>query len=172
LNGKEDGMLSLFRRKKEACGNFLDTLNDTVNTATLQEFLAAAPHRRAHAASCEDCRIAAGEFLAARALLSAMPSQADRSRPWFASKVMAAIAARETDVRRLATAWTLVPRLASRLACISALAILVAGTWLYRKPVSSPPSQRATEASVESIFETSPAPHQDDVFSGTVEKNQ
>jgi hypothetical protein len=167
-------MFSLFRRRTKACSNFLDLLNDAVNTATLQEFLASAPPQlRAHAASCEDCRVAAGEFLAARALLSPMPSQADRSRPWFASKVMAAIAARETEVRRLATAWTLVPRLASRLACISALAILVAGTWLYRKPVSSStPGQAGTEASVESIFETSPPPHQDDVFSSTVEKNR
>jgi hypothetical protein len=166
-------MLSLFRRKKQACSNFLDALDDAVNAVTLQEFLAAAPQRRAHAASCEDCRIAAEEFLAARALLSALPAQADRSRPWFASKVMAAIAARETDVRRLATAWTLVPRLASRLACISALAILVAGTWLYRKPVSSStPGQTSTGTSAESIFETSPPLNQDDVFVSTGEKNQ
>jgi hypothetical protein len=85
---------------------------------------------------------------------------------------MAAIAARESQVRRLATAWTAVPRLASRLACISALAILVAGTWLYRKPVSSPPSQTGTEASVDSIFETAPPPQQDDMLLSTVEKNQ
>jgi len=166
-------MLSLFARKKKACSTFLDTFIHTVNTPTLEEFLASSsPQQRAHASACEDCRIAAGEFLATRALLSALPSQADTPRPWFASKVMAAIAARETEVRRLATAWTLVPRLASRLACISALVILVAGTWLYRKPISAPPGQTATEASVESIFETSPPAHQDDVFSNTVEKNQ
>jgi hypothetical protein len=166
-------MLSLFGRKKKACSTFLDTLTHTVNIATLEEFSASAsPQQRAHASACEDCRIAAGEFLAARALLGALPSQADTPRPWFASKVMAVIAARETEVRRLASAWTVVPRLASRLACISALVILVAGTWLYRKPVSAPPGQTATEASVESIFESSPPPHQDDVFSSTVEKNQ
>jgi len=166
-------MLSLFRRKRKACSDFLDALTHAVNTATLEEFLAsAAPEHSAHAPSCEDCRVAAEELLAARALLSALPSQADIPRPWFASKVMAAIAARETEVRRLATAWTAVPKLASRLAWVSAVAIVVAGTWLYRKPSSSPPSQTATEASVESIFETSPAPHQDDVFSSTVEKNQ
>jgi hypothetical protein len=165
-------MLSLFVRKKKACSTFLDMLNDSVETATLQEFLDAAPQHRAHASACEDCRIAAEEFLAARALLSALPSQAELSRPWFASNVMAAIAARESQVRRLATAWTVVPRLASRLACISALAILVAGTWLYRKPVSSPPSQTGTEASVESIFETPPPPQQDDMLLSTVEKNQ
>ncbi|MFI5057623.1 MAG: anti-sigma factor family protein [Candidatus Acidiferrales bacterium] len=166
-------MLSLFERKNKACSAFLDTLTHTVNTATLQEFMAgAALEHSAHTASCEDCRDALEEFLDARALLSALPSQVEISRPWFASKVMAAIAARESEVRRLATAWTVVPRLASRLACISALAILVAGTWLYRNPVSSPSGQTATEASVESIFESSLPSHQDDVFSSTVEKNQ
>jgi hypothetical protein len=166
-------MLSLFQRKKKVCSTFLNMLNDTVNIATFQDFLASAPPpQRAHAAACEGCRIAAEELLAARALLAALPPQGDISRPWFASKVLAAIAARENEVRRLATAWTLVPRLASRLACISALAILVAGTWLYRKPVSSPPSQTGTEASVESIFESSPPPQQDDMLVNTPEKNQ
>jgi hypothetical protein len=166
-------MLSLFRREKKVCSNFLDMIANTANIATLQEFLASAtPDQRAHAAACEACRIAVEEFLAARTLLNALPSRGNAPRPWFASKVMAAIAAREIEVRRLATAWTLVPRLASRLACISALAILVAGTWLYRKPASSPPGQTGTEASVESIFEGSPAPSQDDVFLNTVEKNQ
>jgi hypothetical protein len=166
-------MVSLFGRKKKACSTFLDTLTHTVNTATLLEFLASAsPQQRAHASACEDCRIAAEEFLASRALLGALPSQAETPRPWFASKVMAAIAARETEVRRLATAWTLVPRLASRLACISALVILVAGTWLYRNPVSASRGQTGTEASVESIFESSPAPQQDDMLLTTAEKNQ
>lgn len=165
-------MLSLFRWKKKACSKFLYIINNTVNSATLGEFLAgAAPQQRAHAAACEACRNAIADLLAARALLSALPSQMDMSRPWFASRVMAAIAARETQVRRLATAWTVVPRLASRLAWASAVAILVAGTWIYRKPVSSPPGQTTTEASVESIFETSPPPRQDDVFLSTVEKN-
>jgi hypothetical protein len=166
-------MLSLFRRERKACITFLDILNNAVNKATLEEFLAGAtPEQRAHAASCENCRAAVEEFLAARALLNALPSQADLPRPWFASKVMAGIAARETEVRRLASAWTLVPRLASRLACVSALAILVAGTWLYHNPRSSPPSQTTAEASVESIFEAPSASQQDDVLSNAAEKNR
>jgi hypothetical protein len=85
---------------------------------------------------------------------------------------MSAIEARETELSRLATAWTLVPKLASRLAWVSAVAILVAGTWLYRKPAPSPPAQTAAEASVESVFETSPPPNQDDMLLSAVEKNQ
>lgn len=166
-------MISLFRRYKRECNNFRDALNEVAGAATIQELLAgASPQQRAHAAACEDCRKASEELLATRLLLSALAPQMDVPRPWFAARVMSAIAARGTASIRLATAWTVVPKLASRLAWVSAVAILVAGTWLYRKPVSSSPSQTGTEASVESIFETAPPPHQDDVFLSTVEKNQ
>jgi hypothetical protein len=166
-------MTSLFRRHKGECNNFRDALNEVAGAATIPELLAgASPQQRAHAAACEDCREALEELLAARLLLSALAPQRDVPRPWFASRVMSAIAARGTESIRLATAWTVVPKLASRLAWVSAVAILVAGTWLYRKPVSASPSQSGTEASVESIFETAPPPHQDDVFLSTVEKNQ
>jgi hypothetical protein len=165
-------MLSLFPRKKKPCSNFLDIATDAVNASTLEEVLGhATPQQRAHVAACDDCRAALEELLAARQLLGALPPQASVPRPWFASKVMSAIEARETELSRLATAWTLVPKLASRLAWVSAVAILVAGTWLYRKPAPSPPAQTVTEASVESIFETSPPPSQDDLLIGTVEKH-
>jgi hypothetical protein len=166
-------MISLFRWHKPECNNFRDALNEVARAATIQELLAdASPQQRAHAAACEDCRKASEELLATRLLLNALPPQMDVPRPWFAARVMSAIAARGTESIRLATAWTVVPKLASRLAWVSAVAILVAGTWLYRKPVSSSPSQTGTEASVESIFETGPPPNQDDVFLSTVEKNQ
>jgi hypothetical protein len=166
-------MISLFRRHKRECNHFRDALNEVAGAATIQELLAgASPQQRAHAAACEDCREASEELLATRLLLSALPPQRDVPRPWFVSRVMSAIAARGTESSRLATAWTAVPKLASRLAWVSAVAILVAGTWLYRKPVPSLPSQTGTETSVESIFETGPPPNQDDVFLSTAEKNQ
>jgi len=166
-------MFSLLRLQKGECAALRDALGEAPRAATLQELLDhATPQQRAHAAACDDCREALQELLATRLLLSAIPPQASVPRPWFASKVMSAIAARETEFSRLAAAWTLVPKLASRLAWASAAAILVVGTWLYRKPVSSSPGQTATEASVESIFETSPPPHQDDVLLSTVEKSQ
>jgi len=166
-------MLSLFPRKKKPCSNSLDIVTDAGNAATLEELLGSAtPQQRAHVAACDDCRAALEELLAARQILRAIPPQARVPRPWFTSKVMSAIEARETELSRLATAWTLVPKLASRLAWVSAVAILAAGTWLYRKPFSSPPVQTVTEASVESIFETSPPPNQDDVLLSTVEKSQ
>jgi hypothetical protein len=148
-------------------------MNEAAGATTVAEFLAhATPPQRAHAAACEDCRAALEELFAARLLLAALPSQANVPRPWFASKVMAAIAAREAEYRRLTTAWTVVPKLASRLVLASAVAILVAGTWLYKTPVASTSGQNVTEARVESIFEPSPPSPQDDVFLNAVEKNQ
>jgi hypothetical protein len=166
-------MFNLLRLQKRECGALRDALGEAPRAATLQELLShATMQQRAHVAACDDCREALEELLATRLLLSSIPPQASVPRPWFAQRVMSAIAARETEFSRLATAWTLVPKLASRLAWVSAVAILVAGTWLYRKPFSSTPGQAVTEATVESIFETSPAPSQDDVLLSTVEKNR
>jgi len=165
-------MFSLFRLQDAECGALRDALGEVTGATTLQELLDhATPQQRAHVAACDDCREALEELLATRLLLSVIPPQASVPRPWFASRVMSAIEAREAEFSRLATAWMLVPKLASRLAWVSAVAILVAGTWLYRKPTSSPPAQTVTEASVESVFETSPPPQQDDVLLSTVEKH-
>jgi hypothetical protein len=166
-------VFSLLRRQKGECGTLRDALGEVAGAATLQELLShATTQQRAHVAACDDCHKALEEFLATRRLLSAIEPQVDVPRPWFASRVMSAIAARETESSRLATAWTLVPKLASRLAWVSAVATLVAGTWLYRIPITSPPGQNGTDASIESIFEASPLPHQDDVLPAMVEKNQ
>ncbi len=166
-------MFSLLRLQKRECGALRDALGEVAGAVTLQELLShATTQQRAHVAACDDCREALEELLATRLLLSAIPPQTGVPRPWFAERVMSAIAARETEFSRLATAWTLVPKLASRLAWVSVVAILAAGTWLYRKPFSSPPVQTVTEASVESIFETSAPPQQDDVLLSTVEKNR
>jgi hypothetical protein len=75
---------------------------------------------------------------------------------------MAAIAARESGLRPSLDAWAAVPRLAARVSWISALALLLASTWLYQLPKPTPTS--GNEATVESLFDSqqSSAP-QDDV---------
>jgi hypothetical protein len=167
-------MISLYGRRKGECNNFRDALGEVAGAATVQELLAdASSQQRAHAAACEDCHKALEELLATRLLLSALPPQRDVPRPWFASRVMSAIAARGSESIRLATAWTVVPKLASRLAWVSAVAILVASTWLYQKPVTSPAGQSVADPSAETLFETPSQPaNQDDVLVSMVEKGQ
>jgi hypothetical protein len=75
---------------------------------------------------------------------------------------MAAIAARESELRQSLEAWAAVPRLAARLTWISGLALLVASTWLYQLPKFTPIS--GNESAVESLFDSSQSSaSQDDV---------
>jgi len=76
---------------------------------------------------------------------------------------MAAIAVRESSLRRSQEAWTVVPKLAARLTWISALALLLAGTWLYQSPSSTQKS--GNESGMETLFDTpSTSAPQDDVL--------
>jgi hypothetical protein len=83
--------------------------------------------------------------------------------PWFTARVMAAIAARESNLQRTLEAWTVVPQFAARLTWISALALLLAGTWFYESP--KPAAKLGNESTIESLFDMTPnSAAQDDVL--------
>ena len=105
-----------------------------------------------HASECQDCEDAVDELLASRALLSALPRQAEVG-PWFAPRVMAAIAARESELRRSIDTWVIVPKLARRLTWVSALALVLASTWLFGRPASTPSTPAATDITGEPVHE-------------------
>jgi hypothetical protein len=108
--------------------------------------------QRAHLSACAECQTAAEDILAVRNLVEEIPARAAEPGPWFAPRVMAAIAARESELRQSLEAWAAVPRLAARLTWLSALALLLASTWLYQLPRSTPNSSNG--AGVESLFDS------------------
>jgi hypothetical protein len=115
----------------------------------------------------------AEEVLASRELLKALPaSPAVTPMPWFAPRVMAAIAGRELRLRHSLDAWVAVPKLAARLTWACALALLLASTWLYERPRST--TKPGAEGSVESLFDLPPASSatQDDILVSRLEKAQ
>jgi len=96
-----------------------------------------------------------------QALLRDLESRRGEPGPFFAKRVMAAIAAQETEIARRSRAWAAVPTFASRLSAIAALLLVVAGTWLY--------TGRQTSVSTQGgLFEDSAAAAssttQDEVF--------
>lgn len=159
-------MWSLLKKNRRDCSEFLESLEGKTRVTVPPSAL------REHAATCKDCQAAAGEILASRELLRALPaSQAGKARPWFAPRVMAAIAAREAELRRSLDTWTAVPKLAARLTWACALALLLASTWLYEKPRATPKSD--TDATVESLFDAPAAStSQDDILASLLEKGQ
>jgi len=164
-------MWNLLKKRDEECRKLQDLLEDSaearpeaVRVEQLGEAWPAA--QRAHIAACETCQEATQDLLATREIFKGVASTSQMVRPWFANRVMAAIAARERELSEVAKTWLAVPKFASRLAIASGALLLVASTWLYERPVPVPtPNQLAsTLGAQESLFDTSSPINQDDVF--------
>ena len=152
-------MWNLLRKKTIECVHLRNALEQTANRADL------APDLQDHLTVCGDCQTAADEFYVGRALLQTLPAQS----PWFAARVMSAIAAREGEIKRSLEAWAILPKLAARLTWVSALALLLAGTWLYERPKST---TRQMDTAGESLFEGSTASSSpDDLLASAVEQH-
>ncbi len=151
-------MWNLLRMRKNQgeCDRLRDALESVQGAAALS------PVQQLHLAACRECQAASADISMTRIVLRDAPLRAASPGPWFAPRVMAAIAARESELRESLEAWAAVPRLAARLTWISALALLLASTWLYEVPKPAPIS--GNENTVESLFDSpqSSAP-QDDV---------
>ncbi|HET7259256.1 MAG TPA: hypothetical protein VFI75_06020 [Candidatus Acidoferrum sp.] len=129
-------------KRSAICCDFQMQVEDAAGAALtareLPELLAAMPGPlKKHLAECRGCRAVANNILEARALLAELPSRAAVAGPWFAPRVMAAIAARRAELGRGADTWTFLPKLAARLSWASAIALLLASGWLYQAPAST-----------------------------------
>jgi len=163
-------MWNLLKKSDEQCRKVRDLLEDSaaarpeaVSIQELSEALSAAG--QTHIGACVGCQEAAQDLLGTREIFKGVASNSAMERPWFATRVMAAIAARE------ASTWLAVPRFASRLALASGALLLVASTWLYERPFSAPSQQARNLAAQESLFEVPPTVNQDDVLVPAQENN-
>jgi len=163
-------MWTLLKKSDEQCRKVRDLLEDSaaarpeaVSIQELSEALSAAG--QTHIGACVGCQEAAQDLLGTREIFKGVASNSAMERPWFATRVMAAIAARE------ASTWLAVPRFASRLALASGALLLVASTWLYERPFSAPSQQARNLAAQESLFEAPPTVNQDDVLVPAQENN-
>ena len=136
-------MWNKFGKQNEICLEYCQALEDL--SAGVGEAEAAAELSGSlaaevlmHAEGCERCKETKEVFWESRNLLAGPNASVvaardtATTRTWFGTRVMAKIAEREKDVRAASAEWSgAVTRLASRLAWVSALALLVAGTLVY-----------------------------------------
>jgi hypothetical protein len=172
-------MWNLLKKSKDECTKLQGSIEEAAAVrpaATSVEALTEtlSPEARAHMASCEQCREAAWDLLATREIFEGIGSAAETASPWFATRVMAGIAARERELAEAASTWLAVPKFASRLALVSGALLLVTSTWLYERPSAVPAKQPAAVASPEYLFEAPQQPpmNQDDVLISFAEQNQ
>ena len=147
------------KKSRNECGHVLDALENSAEGVTV---LPAA--QREHLAGCADCQDAADTFSVSRSVLRELPAREAAPGPWFAPRVMAAIVAREAELRQSLDAWAAVPKLAARLTWVSALALLLASTWLYSAPRRTQTSAaNQSQGTIESLFDAPQSSAPDDV---------
>ena len=148
------------RNKSKECRSIRDILEGASEVSALSTA------QQKHLAACSECQRFADDILMTRAVLKDMPRHAEVSAPWFAPRVMAVIAAKESELRQSLEAWAAVPRFAARLTWVSALALLLATTWLYKSPQAAQnvAPNSGTQSTVESLFDSPQSSATDDVL--------
>jgi len=119
-----------------------------------------------HVRQCEACEEEGETFWASRELLAGSLELArdgrdvetNETNPWFVSRVMARIAEQEMEGRRALTEWSgAVAKLASRVAWVSALLLLVGTTWFYGPhggQLNTPSVESKAEAAQQYLFDS------------------
>jgi hypothetical protein len=158
-------MWNKFRRENPICEQYREALEDLPPeidrlTASAELNNSLPTQVLEHARECDTCKEAVATFWASRDLFAGplapaheRPNAAmNESNPWFSARVMAKIAERESEGRRALTEWSgAVAKLASRLAWVSALVLLLGTTWFY-----GPNEGRSNTQSVQSRAESTP----------------
>lgn len=155
-------MWNLLKRENEECrrlGNALESAADRGDAMTVESLTGQlSAEERKHVDTCADCREAVEELIATKQLFQGVSSFAREQRPWFAARVMAAIASRERGLAERVSAWAEFPRFASRLTVVAAIVLLAGTTWFYKSVVRAPsyPSSDSQESIFESPQQTTP----------------
>jgi hypothetical protein len=162
-------MFELRKTKNEDCEQFLEELELLpAEKITASEYLRRMSlEARKHAQLCAGCDEAVREVVEARwalqPLILATRGQEEPTGPWFVSRVMAVIAAKEREVEEHNSVWINVRRLAPRLVAISALLLMLGGTWALQ--LSQSDRSVSMRPAAEGLFEAFPA-YNDDLMTG------
>jgi hypothetical protein len=169
-------MWDLPNGRNEECEHLLDLLEDpsaaTSRAQSVAELLEALPAaQRTHVAACQNCHDAVRDVVEGREMLRGVVPQSQEPGPWFVTRVMAVIAAKERELSEVTKTWLAVPRFASRLALASCALLLVASTWVFESRSATAVKQPSV-VPAESLFEApQPSANQDDILISVPESN-
>jgi hypothetical protein len=156
-------------REVRGCQEFREELEALPLKNTESVLAGLSPASLEHASGCTECREAAEDLALTRAALQPLGELSPEPGPWFATRVMAAIAGRESEMDLSDAVWVSIRRLAPRLVAVCALFLLLASTWTYqlrRVEIAGPPQV----ASNETVLEPGQsAPLNDDVLINATE---
>lgn len=131
-------MLTGPNRESSRCQEFREELEalpwkeDTGSDLQIIMMEGMSPTSRGHATVCADCREAADDVALTRRVLRPLGEVSAEPGPWFATRVAAAIAGRESEMDLRDAVWISIRKLAPRLVAVCALLLVLASTWTYQ----------------------------------------
>jgi hypothetical protein len=156
-------------REVRGCQEFREELEALPLKNTEEVLDGMSPASRLHASRCVECREAADDLTMTRAALQPLGELSAEPGPWFATRVMATIAGRESELDLRDAVWVSIRRLAPRLVAVCALLLVLASTWTYqlrRVEIAGPPQVSSSETVLEP---GQPVPLNDDVLINATE---
>jgi len=169
-------MWNIWKKQNADCNRVLEHLEEysvaNKKDVTVESLLDSMPQEyRAHSMSCDSCSTALQDFVAVRQMLANVPSHGNSEAPWFAARVMSAIAAKEHELAQPLSISAIFPRLAARLTWVSSVVLLIASTFLFQRPVTPPAKEPAAATAQDSLFETTQIPSErDDILLSLAER--
>jgi len=165
-------MATWLKRRPAACREAESRIQELLNSSaseSREELLASAdPELRSHVAHCEACGATVEEGIAVRQMLRRELRPAEDPGEEFTLRVMQAIAAREAERNSIASPWFALPALAARLAWVSAVALLLATSWLYEMRSAAIGQRKAIETAATYLEPAPPPTNPDDVLDSLV----
>ena len=169
-------MWNTWKNQDAACNTILDSLEEysvaNKKEITVESLLDSLPReQRAHALECVSCRTALQDFVTVRQMLADVPAYSASESPWFASRVMSAIAAREYELSMPLTISAILPRIAARLTWVTSVVLLIASAFLFQRPMTPPVTSPTATTAQDSLFDSSQTPNSDDILLSLPERN-
>lgn len=130
-------MVNPLSQEKGNCESFRNLLEalpsgEGQQLRSVEEWRAELPEAEArHLGSCPKCLQALEELVETRETLAGFA--APEPGPWFKARVMAAIAAKEREEETMDGVWISVRRLAPRMVALSALLLVLGGSWAVQQ---------------------------------------
>jgi hypothetical protein len=154
-------MWNWLKAQERGCGAAQSRTQDLMNGwagTDAEECLAAAEDElREHLEACQDCRGGMEQTLAARRMLRQNVAAAGDPGAAFTRRIMLAVdAAAEQQSAAVANPWMAVPAVASRMAWVCAVALLLAAAWMQETHAYAPPA-RSTASGEMALVPDSPA---------------
>jgi hypothetical protein len=154
-------MWNWLKAQKKGCGaaqsRMQDLLNGWAGTDAAECLAAAEEELREHLDACQDCRGGMEKFLEARRVLRQTVAATADPGAAFTRRIMLGVnAAAEQQSAAAANPWLAVPALASRMAWVCALALLLAAAWMHESRADGP-AARSTASGEMTLVSDSPA---------------